>query len=269
MLIYDPLGSTWLLMFVIPYMIGTSCCREFPYPEFSLCRSKKYSHGPRSLETATRTNEARGYNVVPYGGAQDWHGRTWSVSGKCHSRGLIEPRNQRAAKIFRLCNAQRSPKNSKNSAQRFFNNENKPQSRPGKESCTQSIQEGIFLSSTTTAPLEGCFPPEHIFLLVWVPNSVWESLWSTLSWPKQKLRKNFSYKMTKHSTGESFWPICIAFLLLYCIGFLLLYCIAFLLLYCIAFLLLYCIGFLLLYCIAFLLLCIHLLLFIIVLYSFY
>ena len=45
-------------MFVIPYMIGTSCYREFPYPEFSLCRSKKYSHGPRSSETATRTNEA-------------------------------------------------------------------------------------------------------------------------------------------------------------------------------------------------------------------
>ena len=96
-LIYDPLGSTWLLIFVIPYMIGTSCCREFSYPEFSLCRSKKYSHGPRSSETATRTNEARGYNMVPYGGAQDWHGRTWSVSGKCHSQNLIEPRNQRAA----------------------------------------------------------------------------------------------------------------------------------------------------------------------------
>ena len=47
------------------------------------------------------------------------------------------------------------------------------------------------LPSTTTAPPEGCFPPEHIFLLVWVPNSVWESLWSTFSWPKQKLRKNF------------------------------------------------------------------------------
>src|SRR5205823_12819347 len=108
-------------------------------------------------------------------------GRTLSFSGKCHSRGLIEPRNQRAAKIYQLCNAQRSPKNSKNSAQRFFNNEKKPQSRPGKESCTQSIQEGIFLSSTrnfstafnfpssfrtsstTTAPPEGCFPPEHIF----------------------------------------------------------------------------------------------------------
>src|SRR2546423_6448135 len=106
-----------------------------------------------------------------------------SFSGKCHSRGLIEPRNQRAAIIFRLCNAQRSSKNSKNGAQRFFNNENKPQSRPGKESCTQSIQEGIFLSSTrnfstafnfpssfrtsstTTAPPEGCIPPEHIFLL--------------------------------------------------------------------------------------------------------
>ena len=126
-------------------MIGTSCCQEFPYPELSLCRSQKYSHGPRSSEIATRTNETRGFSMVPYGGAQDWHGRTWSVSGKCHSRNFIEPRNQRAAKKLRLCKAQRSSKNSKNSAQNFLNNENKPQKGQGKSSKPQSIQEIIFL----------------------------------------------------------------------------------------------------------------------------
>ena len=69
-------------------------------------------------------------------------------SGKCHNTGLIESRNRRAAKKFRLCNAQRSPKNHGNSAQSFSNHENKPNKRQGKSPRPKVSKKVIFSLST-------------------------------------------------------------------------------------------------------------------------
>src|SRR5438270_6653829 len=48
-------------------MIGTLRCKKFPFWDFSLCRSKKYSHKPRSPEVTKGTNEAKDYDRFPIG----------------------------------------------------------------------------------------------------------------------------------------------------------------------------------------------------------
>ena len=123
--IYDPEGSTWLLIFAYhPYMIGTFCYPEFSFREFSLCRSQENSHGPRNSEKVVSTKD---FDKVPCCDVQVWHRRAFHFSRKCCNRGLIEFKNQRAPNKVRLYNAQRSPKNYGNSVQSFPNYENQPQ----------------------------------------------------------------------------------------------------------------------------------------------
>jgi len=47
-------------MFVIPYMIGTSCCWEFQYPDFSLCRSQKIFPWSKSLRESEKNQRCEG-----------------------------------------------------------------------------------------------------------------------------------------------------------------------------------------------------------------
>ena len=89
-------------------MIGTSRCQKFPFWDFSLCRSKKYSHEPRSSEKTKGTNEAKDYRRFPIVVPKSDSGEPNIVSRQCLYQRPEEPRNQRAAKKLRLCNAQRS-----------------------------------------------------------------------------------------------------------------------------------------------------------------
>ena len=196
-------------------MIGTFCCPEFPYRELSLCRSQEYSHGPRNSEKAKSTNVAKDFDKVPCCGAQDWHGRAFRFSGKCHNTGLIESRNRRAAREFRLCNAQRSPKNHGNSAQSFSNHENKPNKRQGKSPRPRASKRVIFSSSTrcfwrqsstfclpSASTLNTLSPPEGLHLTRNTSGLSAEYIWEFFNEYPNKNRKNFSRKKWPRTVRE-------------------------------------------------------------------
>src|ERR1051325_2348507 len=81
-------------------MIGTSCCQKFPFWDFSLCRSKKYSHEPRSPEKTKGTNEAKDYNRFPIVVPKTDSGEPNVVSRQCLYQKPEEPSNLRTAKKF-------------------------------------------------------------------------------------------------------------------------------------------------------------------------
>ena len=66
-LIYDPKGSTWLLIFAYHpnKWLVHRVVKNFQIRISAFADSKKYSHGPRRAEKAKRTNIAKDYVWFP------------------------------------------------------------------------------------------------------------------------------------------------------------------------------------------------------------
>ena len=184
MTLRDPRDYWYLL--ITPIWLVHSVVKNFQIRISAFVDPKKYSHGPRSSEKAKRTSVAKDCY-----GSLLWCLRLIRANSSwlqvVPKQRPSEPRNQRAAK---LCSTVQSPTKSQKSLKRrlklLYTWKQAPKTAREKVLNPEHPRK-IFLrrweffrrpstfrlpsaTSTTTAPPEGQFPPEHISLLAWMPN---------------------------------------------------------------------------------------------------